>query len=106
MELVCDDVMSFQTDEKYDLVVATGLLHFLSAADIDELLGKIIAWTKSGAINAVAVRMTQNPPGNLPQVFAHNELRNMYEQVGWGIEYYHEADKHDHKVASILARKP
>ena len=106
LELICDDVMGFLTDEQYDLVVATGLLHFLDAADIDKLLDKMTAWTKPGAINAVAVRMTQNPPGNLPHVFDRDELRSMYEQVGWSIEYYHEADKNDHRVASIIARKP
>lgn len=106
LELICDDVMSFQTDEQYDLVVATGLLHFLQAADIDDLLDKMITWTKPGAIHSVAVRMTQNPPGNLPHVFAPEELRNMYEQIGWSVEYYHETDKHDHKIALIIARKP
>jgi cyclopropane fatty-acyl-phospholipid synthase-like methyltransferase len=106
LELVCDDVMNFQTGEQYDLVVATGLLHFLDAADIDDLLDKMTAWTTPGGRNAVAVRMSQNPPGNLPHVFDHNELRNTYEQVGWSIEHYHEADTNDHQVASIIARKP
>ncbi len=106
LQLVNSDVLDFQTTEQYDLILAIGLLHFLKLEDIKKLLIKMAEWTKPEGLHAIAVRMTQNNRGDLPHIFASNELRDMYEEAGWSIEQYQEFEKEGRKVASLIARKP
>ncbi len=106
LRLIQNDVLNFQTEEQFDLILAIGLLHFLKPDDIKKLLAKMNAWTKPGGINVIAVRMTQNNRGDLPHIFTSNELRDMYEEAGWNIEQYQEFEKEGHKVASLITRKP
>jgi tellurite methyltransferase len=100
LETVLSDVREFETDKKYDLVLAIGLLHFLSKEEGEELIKKIQKWTKKGGVNVLGAKMSQNMMGDLPHIFENNELRKYYEKEDWDIKHYSE-----NGVAFIIARK-
>jgi tellurite methyltransferase len=100
LETVLSDVRKFETDKKYDLVLAIGLLHFLSKREGSDLIKKIQKWTKKDGVNVLGAKMFQNRRGDLPHIFEQNELRKYYETKEWDIKYYSE-----NGVAFIIARK-
>jgi hypothetical protein len=63
-------------------------------------------WTAKNGVNIIATRMVQNLRNDLPHIFAHNELRDIYQKDGWKIEEYNEVVRGDRKIASLIARKP
>lgn len=105
IKLIVEDVTKFQTDEKFDIVCAIGLLHFLEVEDIEKLIQKMKNFTKSGGVNVIGAKMTQNFVGDLPHVFKHNELKKMYQNKGWNIPWYKELSRPRGKVATIIAKK-
>ena len=106
LHLVESDVLKFSSDKKYDLVLAIGLLHFLSLEDIKLLVKRIKEWTRPGGLNVIAVRMTQNLRNDLPHIFASNELKNFYLEDGWEIKEYSEEERGvGRKLASLIAQK-
>lgn len=90
LETVLSDVREFETDKKYDIIIATGLLHFLSKEGGVGLIKKIQRWTKRDGVNVLGAKMFQNMRGDLPHIFEHNELRQYYETKEWDIKYYSE----------------
>jgi tellurite methyltransferase len=105
LDLVVSDVLKFKTIEKFDLVLAIGLLHFLEKEDIDFLINKMKKWTAKEGLNVIATRMTQNNKQDLPHIFTDNELKNYYQDKDWKIEEYNEIEKEERKLASLIVRK-
>jgi len=103
--LKVSDVSQFETKEKFDLVLAAGLLHFLNTKDVKLLINKMKVWTKQGGLNVIAVRMVQNFRQDLPHIFEHNELKEFYQNKDWAIMEYREGIARKAKVASLIARK-
>jgi tellurite methyltransferase len=56
LNLIVSDVLEFESTEKFDLVLAIGLLHFLEKESIDSLISKMKAWTTKGGLNVIAAR--------------------------------------------------
>jgi tellurite methyltransferase len=94
------DVREFQTEKRYDFIVAIGLLHFLSKEEGIDLIKKIQSWTKIGGVNVLGAKMSQNIRGDLPHPYGHNELKGYYENKNWNIKKYSE-----NGVAFLIARK-
>ncbi len=88
LQTVLSDVREFETDKKYDIVVAIGLLHFLPKEDGEDLIENIQKWTKEGGINVIGAKRSQNRRGDLPHIFKHNELKNYYDRENWEIKEY------------------
>ncbi len=105
LNLVVSDVTKFKSDEKYDLIVAIGLLHFLNTNQVHELISNMKSWTKKGGFNVIGARMTQNFRNDLPHVFQPNELKKLYSQTSWSIKEYKENLGRNAKIASIIAQK-
>jgi tellurite methyltransferase len=105
LNLIVGNVLEFKTEEKFDLVLAIGLLHFLKIEEIHFLVKKMQNWTVKGGVNVIATRMVQNLRNDLPHIFSHNELKKIYQIDGWKIEEYDEISKGDRKIASLIARK-
>ena len=105
LELVVSNVLDYEPDKEFDLVCAIGLLHFLDKESINSLIKKMKKYTKKGGINVVAVRMFQNYRGDLPHIFARNELKNYYDEDGWKILEYNEQENGKRKIASLIAQK-
>jgi len=105
LNLVVSNVLEFETTEKFDLVLAIGLLHFLEKDKISLLIEKIKKWTAPGGFNVIATKMVQNFRQDLPHIFSPNELKKYYEDSGWQIEEYEEIARGERKIASLIARK-
>jgi len=105
LTLIVSDVTQFEIEEKFDLVLAVGLLHFLNTKDVKSLINKIKGWTKQGGLNVLAVRMVQNFRQDLPHIFKHDELKEFYQNKDWEIMEYGEGVAKRAKVASLIARK-
>ena len=105
LNLVVSDVLKFESPEKFDLVLAVGLLHFLEKKSIDFLINKMKGWTSKGGLNVIAARMIQNNRQDLPHIFTKNELKNYYLDKDWKIEEYDEIEKNGRRLASLIARK-
>jgi tellurite methyltransferase len=105
IKLVVEDVTKFETEEKFDLVCAVGLLHFLEVEKIKKLVQKMKNFTNPSGVNVIGAKMTQNFVGDLPHVFKHNELKEMYQEEGWEIYWYKELSRPRGKVATIIAKK-
>jgi tellurite methyltransferase len=105
LKLIVKDVTKFETEEKFDLICAIGLLHFLELENINKLIKKIKGLTNPGGVNVIGAKMTQNFRGDLPHVFKENELKEMYQEEGWEIYWYKEISRPRGKVATIIARK-
>ena len=100
LETVLSDVREFETDKKYDLIIAIGLLHFLSKREGSDLIKKIQRWTKRDGVNVLGAKMFQNMRGDLPHILEHNELRKYYETKEWDIKHYSE-----NGVAFLIAKR-
>ncbi len=105
LKLILSDVTKFDTDEKFDLICAIGLLHFLDLENIEKLIKKMKKLTNSRGINVIGAKMIQNFREDLPHVFEHNELKNIYEKDDWDIIYYEEISRPRGKIATIIAQK-
>ncbi len=100
LNTVLSDVRIFQTKEKYNIILAIGLLHFLSKEEGTNLIKNVQDWTKKGGINVIGAKMFQNWAGDLPHIFKENELKKYYEKRNWEIKEYAE-----NKVAFLIAKK-
>jgi len=105
LKLIVSNVMEFETDKKFDMILAIGLLHFLDQEDIKKLIIKMKHLTRSEGINVIATRMTQNMRNDLPHVFKQNELKAFYQQSGWDILKYTEYDRKHTKIATVISKK-
>jgi len=105
IKLTVGNVLDFKSDEKFDLVCAIGLLHFLDIEDINTLIIKMKKLTKVGGINVIAARMAQNLRQDLPHIFSPNELKDFYKEEGWEIKEYSETDGKNARITSIIAMK-
>ncbi len=105
LKLVIKNVLEFETEEKFDIVLAIGLLHFLTIDEIKALINKMDKWTAKNGINVIATRMVQNLRNDLPHIFAPDELRNLYTKENWKIEEYNEVVRGERKIAILIARK-
>ena len=105
LKLIVSDVLSFETNEKFDLICAIGLLHFLNIKDINLLIKKMKSITKKNGVNVIAARMTQNLRQDLPHIFKSGELENFYKDKEWEIKEYEESDRRNSKITSLIAQK-
>jgi tellurite methyltransferase len=105
LKLIVADVLNFKTKEKYNLVCAIGLLHFLKLEDAKKLIAKMKKFTQNGGVNVIGARMTQNYRQDLPHVFKHNELKDFYTKGTWEIKHYEEINRGHSQIATLIAQK-
>lgn len=83
------DARMLQGSDKYDLIIAEMLLHFLDEADSRRLLTAMRTATLIGGFNIVSVYTDDNPPlekrppRNLQQLFAPGSLLKFYNSAEW-----------------------
>jgi len=77
------------TNSAYDFIVCNMVLHFLrSRAEVTRAVSRMKQITRPNGINVIAAYTDKNEPNKRPYLFAHNELRDMYQD--WQIKYYTE----------------
>jgi tellurite methyltransferase len=118
LQVIEQDLRSFDFALHYDLVIAHGVLHLLPRLDRIEVLERIKLNTVPGGINVIAVFTNQLPtPPDLAEVtlglFDEGELFDAYRD--WEIVLARSHTLHDehpggicheHSVNKIIARRP
>lgn len=82
------DVAYFIPTEKYDVVLSTMVLHFLTKENVYEAIKVMQKCTNKDGLNVVSVYTNENPVGLRPYLFEKDELRNAYS--GWEVLEYEE----------------
>jgi tellurite methyltransferase len=82
------DVADFIPTEKYDVILSTMVLHFLSKDNAQKAITLMKEYTNTDGLNVVTVYTNENPVNLRPYLFEKNELRNLY--AGWDILEYQE----------------
>jgi len=83
------DIKKFESKRKYDVVIATMVLHFLSEKDTEDMMKKIRDWTAVGGINVICAYTNQNIANLRSYLFKVNELKEYYSD--WEILEYDES---------------
>ncbi len=96
-------VSQYQFGHKFDLILAIGLLHFLSQEVGHQLVARMKAATNPGGFNIVAALAEQHPFHAKPHVYAHQELKRLYDD--WKIIDYREVLGHFHGMANLAAKQ-
>ncbi len=98
------DISHYQFHQHFDLILAIGLLHFLSQEIGHQLIARMKAATKPGGFNIVAALAEQHPFNPKPHVYSHGELKKLY--ADWKILVYEEVLGHFHGMAAHLGQQP
>lgn len=82
------NIEDFVFDMEYDVIVATMVLHFLSAEKIVKTIPMMQKFTNRNGLNVITVYTDKNPIGIREYLFKENELKNYYSN--WNILEYEE----------------
>ena len=105
------DVLSFKFKKKYDLIIGTGILHFLKKESSCRLIKEIQLNTNLGGFNFL-ICMSNKEDDKKNDYFypSINDLEEIYKN--WEIIHNtnclskkHDEDSHQHKIIIFLARK-
>jgi tellurite methyltransferase len=81
---VCADIRHFRSEDVYDVVLCTMVLHYLdSAVEVTAALARIKTMTKPGGLNVVSMYSNRNPRGLRPYLARPDELADYY--LGWDV---------------------
>lgn len=81
------DVRTLNTEEKWDVVICTFVLHFLQHDEVEKAIPLLKSITKPGGLNVIGVHTTENitEQNRKPHLFEPNELKECYSD--WQILY-------------------
>jgi len=107
-----DDLEKYKIKGDYDIIISTGIFHFLPKEKTFELIEKIKGHTKKKGINIFEAFLKGDPSHEEDSegyYFAKEELKKLYSE--WRIldyeeyEDYDEEEEHMNKVSFLIARK-
>ncbi len=89
---ICCDIENFKWKEKYDIILALGVLHFLNKGKIKEFINKIKNYTKKQGLNIIEVFLKGSAceEDSNGYYFSKNEILQIYKE--WKI-LDHDLDK-------------
>ena len=105
LKLILGSVTDIEISDKFSLVGAIGLLHFLEDNQVDTVIKKMKSRTRETGITVTVVRRTQNIMGNLPHIFKKNELHKYYDSNEWDILLYKEKQIGPKEVALLISKR-
>lgn len=115
LKVIRADILSYQPEQAFNVVVCGMVLHFLKADDVPKAVKNLQQWTKPGGYNVVMAYTTKNLPGKRPYLFKPNELADYYagwEKITYAEEptpWFHiegEPKPRRNEAVYLLARKP
>lgn len=75
ISIVQSDIRGFETPRKFDIVIATMVLHFLPQQEVPEMVRKMQDWTTQDGLNVVSIYTEQNIENLREYLFKQNELK-------------------------------
>lgn len=106
------DLTKFEIEEDYDIIIGTGIFHFLPEENSLKLIDNIKKHTKKYGLNVFEVFLQEDPSqeeGSEGYYFKPNELKDLYSN--WDIldyeeyEDYDEEEEQTNKIAYLIAKK-
>ena len=105
------DIINFEFEPKYDLIIGTGILHFLKKEEAYELIKKMQQNTLLGGFHfLICMSNEEKPRDNIHFYTNKEELSKLYS--GWEIIYNYDSlskkhgnSMHQHKIIIFLAKK-
>ena len=82
------DIKRLRLSTKYDIMIATMILHFLDEGQVSKAISMMQKYTKAEGLNIVSVFTDKHPVGTRPYLFKKNELKKYY--LDWKILKYEE----------------
>lgn len=107
-----EDLEKFEIEEDYDLIIGTGIFHFLPEENSLKLIDNAKKHTKKYGLNVFEVFLQGDPSQEEDSegyYFKPNELKDLYS--GWDIldyeeyEDYDEEEEQTNKIAYLIAKK-
>jgi tellurite methyltransferase len=80
------DIARFKPSKKYDVILATAVLHFLQKGQVSRAIKMMKLHTALHGINVVSVHTDKNPRLSRPYLFSEGELKKYYSN--WKILQY------------------
>ncbi len=111
LTIIQKDIRDFEFEKKYDLVIGTGIFHFLAKEEASALIKKIKENTSSGGFNFFICMSNEEEYNDEIHFYPNKEeLNKLYSD--WNIitnelclSKKHGEKMHQHKVIILLARK-
>ena len=110
---ILSDIMDFEFNDSYDIIISNATLHFLKKELIDVLINRMKNFTNKEGINFITAFSEENPNKNFAYLFKKDELKDYYRD--WEIlkykefitplEQHSDGEPHKHGVVVIIARK-
>jgi len=105
------DIQEFEFNEKYDLIIGTGILHFLKREEAHQIIKKMQENTFIGGFHFLICMSNEEKPNNKIHFYPNKEeLNKLYS--GWEIIHNisclskeHGITKHRHKMIILLAKR-
>ena len=108
---VQQDIRDFKFEPKYDIIIGTGILHFLKKEEAHQLIKKMQENTLSGGFHFLICMSNEEEPNNKIHFYPDKEILNKLYS-GWEIIHNtpclskeHGEPKHQHKMIIFLAKK-
>lgn len=107
-----EDLENFKFRGDYDIIIGTGIFHFISKKGALGLVNNIKKYTKKGGLNVFEVFLEGDPSQEEDSegyYFKHLELKNLYSD--WKILDYEEYEDYDeeegqtNKMAYLISKK-
>ncbi|MBU2503552.1 MAG: hypothetical protein KJ879_00660, partial [Nanoarchaeota archaeon] len=95
----------YEIDENYDVILCTGVLHFVSKKKVLNILKQIQKHTNKQGMNVLDVFLegSECQSDSEGYYFKKGELRKVYS--GWKIIDYQEYEEKGNKMALIIATR-
>ncbi len=110
-KFVNKNVLDFKFEPKYDLIVGTGILHFLEKENALKLIEQMKENTLIGGYHFLICMSAEESFSNETHFYPNKELLNKLYS-GWEIIHSdlclskkHDEQRHQHKVIIFLAKK-
>ena len=107
-----EDLENFEIKENYDIIIGTGIFHFLPKELTFRMLKDVKEHTAKNGLNIFEVFLEGNPSQEEDSegyYFKHSELRNLYSNFEIldyeEYEDYDEEEKQTNKIAYLIAKK-
>jgi len=105
INILCRDLDDYEIDENYDVILCTGVLHFVSKKKVLNILKQIQKHTNKQGMNVLDVFLegSECQSDSEGYYFKKGELRKIYS--GWKIIDYQEYEEKGNKMALIIATR-
>lgn len=88
IKTIQSDIKDFKSSEKFDVVISTMVLHFLSRDEIVSTIQNMKALTNPNGLNVISAYTDKNINNLRPYMFKSGELKEFYED--WEVSFYEE----------------